>query len=394
MERIFVMNLGTTSFKFKLYDCGEAGQSVLATGELECIGSPVSRYEIKFADGDQVAGETPITDHGMAFDHCFGVLQSNGILKDMGELTAVAYKAVHGGNLSGTRYVDDEVIREMERVLPLAPAHNPIYLSAMKSIRSRYPELKQIARFETSFHATIPEKRVVYSVPYEWKEELGVRRWGFHGSSHQYIAETVAKLQPNAKKVISCHLGGSSSICAILDGKSVATSMGATLQTGMPQNNRVGDFEVFCLPYIMDKYDLTLEQVLEILSKKSGLLGMSGVSNHFHLVQAAADEGNRRAKLTMDAYADQLLGIIGSYTAYLGGLDALVFTGGIGYRADRLRKTVCDGLGYLGMKLDDEKNRDPGAVCVSSDDSRISVYRIKTDEESVVVRCALELLHN
>lgn len=393
MDRIFVMNLGTTSFKFKLYDCDESTQSVLAEGELECIGSAASRYEITLPDGSKQAGETGIPDHGAAFDHCFAVLQRSGVLKDLSELTAVAYKAVHGGSLSGTRYVNDAVIAEMERVLPLAPAHNPIYLSAMRSIRSRYPDLKQIARFETSFHATIPEKRVVYAVPYQWKEELGVRRWGFHGSSHQYIAETMAKLQPEARRVVSCHLGGSSSVCAILDGKSVAISMGATLQTGLPQNNRVGDFEPFCLPYIMDTYGLTLEQVLEILSKKSGLLGLSGVSNHYHLVQAAADEGDERAKLTLDAYADQLLGLIGSYTAYLGGLDALVFTGGIGYRAERLRKAVCDGLAFLGLKLDGEKNSDPQASCISADDSRVGVWRIKTDEESVVVRCALALLH-
>ena len=392
MEKIFIMNLGTTSFKFKFYAFSGEHSDVLATGELESVGADMSRYEIAYPNGSVIAGETPIADHGTAFAHCFSILQRDGIIRDLDDVSAVGYKAVHGGNLSGTCLVDDALIREMERVTPLAPAHNPIYLNAMKDIRARFPQLTQVARFETSFHGTIPEKRVTYGVPYQWKEELGIRRYGFHGSSHQYISQVVAKLQPDARRIISCHLGGSSSICAILDGKSVATTMGATVQSGLFNNNRVGDFEPFCLKPIMEHYGYTLDETLEILSKKSGLLGLSGVSNDLRLVLEAAAAGNPQAQLAFDTFCDNIVGYIGMYTAYLNGLDALVFTGGIGTNSDVLRKKVCRQLGYLGLELDAEKNvrRDDGVV--STDTSRVTVWRLKTDEESVVASCVREFL--
>ena len=320
-------------------------------------------------------------------------LQQSGILADLDDLDAVGYKAVHGGNLSGTQLVTDALLAEMERVTPLAPAHNPIYLQAMKSIRQRYPELKQVARFETSFHSTIPDCRTTYGVPYQWRQELGIRKYGFHGSSHEYIAGRVAQLNPQAKKVINCHLGGSSSICAILDGKSVATSMGATLQSGLFNNNRVGDFEVFCLKPIMDRYGYTLDEALTVLSKESGLLGLSGVSNDLRLVLEAAEQGNKQAQLAFDALCDNILGYIGMYAAYLNGLDALVFTGGIGTGSAALRKQVCEGLAYLGVTLDEEKNVGRGDGAVTTDDSKVTVWRLKTDEESVVAACVREFLH-
>lgn len=392
MEKIFIMNLGTTSFKFKLYAFLGEKSSVLATGELESVGSALSRYEITYPGGNAVSGEAPIPDHGAAFHHCFTILQRDGILRDLEDVTAVGYKAVHGGNLSGTCLVDDALIAEMERVTPLAPAHNPIYLNAMKDIRTRFPGLTQVARFETSFHATIPEKRVTYGVPYRWKEELGIRRYGFHGSSHQYIAQTLARLQPEARRVITCHLGGSSSICAILDGRSIATTMGATLQSGLFNNNRVGDFEPFCLKPIMEHYGYCLEEALDILSRESGLLGLSGVSNDLRLVIQAAREGNSRAQLAVDTLCDNILGYIGMYTAYLNGLDALVFTGGIGTNSDLLRQQVCRQLGYLGVALDPEKNALRKDGIISTDSSKVTVWRLKTDEESVVAGCVRELL--
>ena len=394
MEKIFVMNLGTTSFKFKFYAFEKETAQVLATGELESIGAPLSHYELSYADGRHIDEQAPIADHGTAFAHCFSLLQRDGIIWDLDDVTAVGYKAVHGGNLSGTCLVDDALITEMERVTPLAPAHNPIYLNAMKDIRKRFPGLTQVARFETSFHGTIPEKRVTYGVPYQWKEELGIRRYGFHGSSHQYISQTVAKLQPGARKIINCHLGGSSSICAILDGKSVATSMGATLQSGLFNNNRVGDFEPFCIKPIMDHYGYTLDETLDILSKKSGLLGLSGVSNDLRLVLEAAEAGNSQAQLAFDTLCDNILGYIGMYAAYLNGLDALVFTGGIGTNSALLRKKVCQGLGYLGLELDEEKNEGRADGSISTQDSRVTVWRLKTDEESVVASCVREFLAN
>ena len=392
MDKIFVMNLGSTSFKFKLYAFQGEDAQVLATGDLESIGSAESAYEIAYPDGRSHRETARIPDHGAAFAHCFGILQADGILRDMDDLTAVGYKAVHGGNLSGTCLVDDALIAEMERVTPLAPAHNPIYLNAMKDIRKRFPGLIQVARFETSFHGSIPEKRVTYGIPYQWKEELGIRRYGFHGSSHQYISQTVAKLQPGARRIINCHLGGSSSICAVLDGKSVATSMGATLQSGLFNNNRVGDFEPFCLKPIMEHYGYSLDETLNILSKKSGLLGLSGVSNDLRLVMEAADAGNAQAQLAVDTLCDNILGYIGMYAAYLNGLDALVFTGGIGTNSDVLRKKVCENLSYLGLELDEEKNAGRGDGKISTDSSKVAVWRLKTDEESVVAGCVREFL--
>ena len=393
MDKIFVMNLGTTSFKFKLYAFDDTQPLVLAAGELESIGAASSAYEITYPDGRSHKDHAPICDHGAAFAHCFCILQQDGILRDLDDLTAVGYKAVHGGNLSGTCLVDDALMAEMERVTPFAPAHNPIYLNAMRHIRSRFPKLTQVARFETSFHGSIPENRVTYGVPYAWKEEAGIRRYGFHGSSHQYISQTVAKLQPGARKIVNCHLGGSSSICAILDGKSVATSMGATLQSGLFNNNRVGDFEVFCLKPVMEHYGYSLDEALQILSKQSGLLGLSGVSNDLRQVMEAADAGNTQAQLAVDTLCDNILGYIGMYAAYLNGLDALVFTGGIGTNSHVLRQKVCENLGYLGLRLDAERNlrRDDGII--SSDQSKVTVWRLKTDEESVVAACVYDFLH-
>ena len=386
MKKIFIMNLGTTSFKFKLYLFSAERQQVLASGEMESVGAEQSAYQLQLGDGESAAGKTYIPDHAAGFSFCVNMLQENGILRDLEDLDAVGYKAVHGGKLSGTKIVDDALLFEMERMVPLVPAHNPIYLQAMRDIRKQYPDLKQIARFETSFHATIPDCRTTYGVPYRWREELGIRKYGFHGSSHEYIAGKMQQLYPEVKRVISCHLGGSSSICAISDGKSIATTMGATAQSGLFNNNRVGDFEVFCLPMLMEHYDGSLENVLKVLSKDSGLLGLSGVSNDLRQVLQAMDAGNEQARLAVETLVDNIVGYIGMYIAYLGGLDALVFTGGIGLHSDRIRQLVCSRFAYLGLQLDEEKNAAANTEQISTVRSSVKVYRIKTDEEIVVAR--------
>lgn len=392
MKKIFIMNLGTTSFKFKLYDVDGTDMYVQASGEIESVGAAESRWQYTSADGRSQSGTAPIPNHGAGFTLFLETLQRDGLLKSLADLNAVGYKAVHGGNLSGTRIVDDELIAEMERVTPLAPAHNPIYLSAMKDIRENYPQLMQVARFETSFHATIPDYRTSYGVPYAWREAFGIRKYGFHGSSHEYIATTMQKLQPDAQRIVTCHLGGSSSICAILDGKSIATTMGATLQSGLFNNNRVGDFEPFCLPLLMEKLNCSMDEVLDILSKQSGLLGLSGVSNDLRLVLEAADNGNSHARLAADTLVDNIVGYIGMYIAYLGGLDALVFTGGIGLNSDYIREKVCAKFAYLGLKLDDNANAGRSDGCISTDDSTVSVWRLKTDEESIVAQNVCKML--
>ena len=393
MDKIFIMNLGTTSFKFKLYRCDAEEQEVLAEGELESVGAKESAWSANYPDGRRREGKQPIADHGVAFAHFAQLLQEDGILSDLSDLDAVGYKAVHGGNLSGTLPVDDALMEEMERMVPLAPAHNPIYLTAMKTIRERFPELRQIARFETSFHGTIPDCRTTYGVPYEWRKELGIRKYGFHGSSHQYIAGKTAELDPGAKRIISCHLGGSSSICAILDGESVATTMGATPQSGLFNNNRVGDFDTFAASAVMQHKNCSFEAVLKVLSKESGLLGISGVSNDLREVIDAMENGNAQAKLAVDTLIDNIVGYIGMYTAYLGGLDALVFTGGIGTNSAYLRERVCEKFGWLGLKLDEAANAGRGDGKISAADSSVSVWRLKTNEELVVAKCVWEAIH-
>ena len=392
MKKIFIMNLGTTSFKFKFYLFSAEKQEVLASGEIESVGAAQSRYELQLGEGKTESGVMHVPTHAEGFSFCMKALQECGLLKDLDDLDAVGYKAVHGGNLSGTRHVDDELLAEMERVTPLAPSHNPIYLTAMKDIRERFPNLVQIARFETSFHATIPDCRTTYGVPYQWREEWGIRKYGFHGSSHEYIAGRTRELSPDARRVISCHLGGSSSICAILDGKSIATTMGATPQSGLFNNNRVGDFEVFCLPVLMDHYDGSLDTPPPPPPSESGLLGVSGVSNDLRPVMEKMAEGDPHATLAVETLADNILGYIGMFTAYLGGLDALVFTGGIGLHNAILRKMVCDKLAYMGLVLDAEKNTAAKEECISTDDSRVQVYRLKTDEEIVVARNVYAML--
>ena len=394
MDKIFIMNLGTTSFKFKLYQCDAQTHEILAEGALESVGTGMSHWSLSSPDSQSWDGALPIPDHGVAFTHFIRLLREKGILKDLSDLDAVGYKAVHGGTLSGTCLVDDALIAEMERMIPLAPAHNPIYLAAMKSIHAQYPELTQIARFETSFHSTIPDCRTTYGVPYAWRQEMGIRKYGFHGSSHQYIAGKMRELQPDAGRVISCHLGGSSSICAIRDGRSVATTMGATPQSGLFNNNRVGDFDVFAVSAVMARSGCSFQDVLKVLSRESGLLGISGVSNDLREVLDAMNAGNAQAKLAVDTLIDNILGYIGMYIAYLGGLDALVFTGGIGTNSAYVRQKICEELAWLGLKLDQDANGGLGDGKISAFDSTVSVWRLKTNEELVVAKCVWEALHS
>ena len=386
------MNLGTTSFKFKCYLFSGDKQEVIASGEIESVGAENSHYELQLGKSTENSGSLHIANHAEGFAFCLKSLEESGLLRDLNDLDAIGYKAVHGGRISGTRVVDDELIEEMERVSPLAPAHNPIYLTAMKDIRDRFPTLTQVARFETSFHATVPDYRTTFGVPYKWRSEWGIRKYGFHGSIHEYIAGKMREICPNANKVISCHLGGSSSICAIQDGKSIATTMGATPQSGLFNNNRVGDFEIFCLPMIKEHYNGSLEKVFNVLSKESGLLGLSGVSNDLRLVIKAMDEGNKQAQLAVETFVDNIVGYIGMYTAFLGGLDALVFTGGIGLHSDRIRQMVCGKLSYLGIILDASQNASENGELISKENSAVKVYRIKTDEELVVARNVYSVL--
>src|SRR3954454_6050134 len=309
---VLVANLGSTSFKFKLLDMSNKNGEVVARGGYERIGQSGS----------------PHKTHGDVIDE---------ILKTLGKIPdAIGFKAVHGGPISGAVRVSDEVIATMEQFTDVAPAHNPPYIAAMKALRAKLPNVPQVAAFETAFHQTIPQSRQVYAIPHEWTEKLGIRRYGFHGASHRYIATWVKEMAPGARKVISCHLGGSCSICAIEDGKSVGNSFGMTAQSGVPHCNRVGDFDTFAL-LKLTKQGMSVDEVFKKLSKEGGMLGMSGISPDMRDVEKAAAGGSPRAKLAIDAFVESVRAFIGQYLVVLGGCDVLAFTGGIGGNGVRPR---------------------------------------------------------
>lgn len=382
--RIMVLNLGSTSFKFKYYSDG-ASLCESATGVFENIGETESDYNISF-EGLTRKGSCYIENHRAAFDIACEALLESSFFGGLDKIDAVCYKAVHCGTITGMHSVNDELIEKMHQYICFAPVHNTIYIDMMKKMREKYPQLLQLAYFETSFHASIPEKRALYGVPFEWHEELGVRRYGFHGSSHRYIAEKMKMIAPEFKRIISIHLGGSSSICAIEDGKSIACSMGATPQSGLFQNNRVGDFDAFCLPALMQKYNWSINTALDMLSKQSGLLGVSGVSNDIRDVLNEAKAGNRRAELCIEAYCDNIVGYIGMFNAYLKGVQAIVFTGGIGRNSIEIRNIVCDALLFTGIEIDKEINENNKEGMISTSDSSIHVFVLKTNEEFVLAQ--------
>ena len=302
--------------------------------------------------------------------HCLAQLTDpkTGCLKDAAEVSAIAFKAVHGGSISGVQRVTPEVLAAMEQVNHAAPAHNGPYIKAMRLLGEKLPQIPLVAAFETDFHRTIPDRNRFYAVPYDWAEKALVRRWGFHGASHRYIAERTAELLNRSDlRIISCHLGGSSSLCAIRSGSSVAASMGMSAQSGLPQNNRCGDFDPFALPLVMQQTGKSLTEVLDILASQSGLLGLSGLSTDFRDLGQAAAAGNARAKLALDVYTAAVRHYLGAYLVELGGADVIVFTGGIGENRAECRAAVCANLEELGIVLDPAANaRAQGEACISA----------------------------
>jgi acetate kinase len=390
--KILVANLGSTSFKFRLFDM--AGEVQLARGGIERIGSPESRCAVEIA-GRRREESRRVADHAEAVRWCLAQLTDAecGCLKAAGEVSAIAFKAVHGGRRSGVQRVTPQVLADMAEVSAVAPAHNPPYIAAMRLLSERLPEIPLVAAFETDFHRTISDANCHYAVPYAWAQEALVRRHGFHGASHRYIAQRTAELLGPGLRIISCHLGGSSSLCAIRDGRSVATSMGFSPQSGLPQNNRVGDFDPFALPVVMRHTGKSLDEVLSILDKESGLLGLSGVGGDLRDIEEAAARGNARARLAIDVFAAAVRHYLGAYLVELGGADAIVFTGGIGENRPTFRATVCRDLEELGIVLDPAANQSAhGEARLSAAASRVQIWTIPTNEELVVARQAAKLL--
>jgi len=357
---VLVANLGSTSFKYKLLDMSAEGETI-ARGGYERIGQSGSPYKT----------------HGDVIDV---------ILKELPHKPdAIGFKAVHGGPISGAVRVTDQVLATMEEFADVAPAHNPVYVAAMRAFGQKLPQVPQVAAFETAFHQTVPIARQVYAIPYEWTERLGIRRYGFHGASHRYVATRVRDLLGSAaRRVISCHLGGSCSVCAIENGKSVANSFGMTAQSGVPHNNRCGDFDTFALLKLI-RQGLGLEEIFKRLGEEGGLLGMSGLSPDMRDVEKAAAEGNTRAKVAVDAFVESVRHFIGAYLVVLGGCDVLVFTGGIGENGIALRDAICRNLEWAGIALDPQKNQ---VRCketkVSKVESGAEIWIIPTNEELIV----------
>jgi len=393
--KVLVANLGSTSFKYRLYDMGDERQ--LARGGIERIGSAESRCVVQIG-ANRVERTLRVPDHAEAVRQCLAQLTDprTGCLKDAGEVSAIGFKAVHGGRTSGVQFVTDALLDDMERMNPVAPAHNPAYIGAMRLLHERLPEIPLVAAFETGFHQTIPDRNRYYAVPDAWAAEAQVLRWGFHGASHRYIAVRTAELLGTDRlRIISCHLGGSSSLCAIRNGQSVANSLGTSPQTGLPHNNRVGDFDPFALPLVMQHTGKSLEEVLRILASESGLAGLSGTSGDMRDLGEAAAAGNARAKLALDVFAASTRHYLGAYLVELGGADVIVFTGGIGENRSDFRAAVCAGLEELGIVLDLQANQRAQGECkIHTPSSRVQIWVIPTNEELIVARQARELLES
>jgi acetate kinase len=393
--KILVANLGSTSFKYRLFDMNDERQ--LARGGIERIGSPASRAMVEIG-GRRSEQSIAVPDHAAAVRKSLDLLTdpASGCLKDPREVTAIGFKAVHGGTVSGVQRVTPQVLAAMEEVNDVAPAHNPPYVAAMRLLSEKLPGIPLVAAFETGFHATISERIRCYAAPYEWATEHNVKRFGFHGASHRYIAERMARLTEHGDlRLISCHLGGSSSLCAIRNGQSVATSMGMSPQSGLPQNNRAGEFDPFSLPLIMRRTGQSLSTVLETLAERSGLLGLSGLSGDMRDLEEAAIGGNARARLALDVYTTSVRHYLGAYLVELGGANAIAFTGGIGENSASIRAAVCQNLESLGIVLDKSKNSAAqGEARVDATASRVQLWIMPTNEELIVARQTKQFLES
>jgi acetate kinase len=391
--KILVANLGSTSLKYRLFNM--AGEQVLARGGVERIGSEKSRALVEAGSIKEEIQE-PVSDHAAAVRRCLKQLSDPNLhcLKDPAELAAIAFKAVHARGITGVHRVDNKVLAAMEAYNDVAPAHNPPYVRAMRLLAEKLPQIPLVAAFETGFHETIGPEHRAYAVPLEWKENFGIKRWGFHGASHRYIAERTAQLLNNTQaRIISCHLGGSSSLCAIRNGKSVGNSLGMSPQTGLPHNNRVGDFDPFALPAIMRATGKNLDQVLDDLANRSGLLGLSGISNDLRDIEEAMRQDNPRAKLAIQVLVASIRDYLGAYLLRMNGAEAIVFTGGIGENSAFLRSQVCHSLDWFGILLDPRRNQEArGEQSIHADKSRVHIWIMPTNEELIVARQTKALL--
>ena len=395
MEKVLAINSGSSSLKFKLFVM--PAEEVIAAGKIERIGIKDSRVEIKYGLGQKYEKVEDIKDHKVAVDLLMKLLIKLEIIRDYMEINGVGHRVVAGGEyFKHSEIVDDEVIRKIEEIQDLAPLHNPANLIGIKAFKEILPYACSVVVFDTAFHQTMPEENYIYSVPYEWYEKLGIRRYGAHGTSHRYVANEAQKLlnQPlKDLKLISCHLGAGASICAIKNGKSFNTSMGFTPLAGLTMATRSGVVDASAIAYAMDHLGISsIDEMLEILNKQSGLLGISGVSSDMRDVNQAAREGNHRAALAGQIFERTVVDYIGQYIAEMGGVDGIIFTAGIGENSVSLRAHIVEKLAYLGIELDAGENSKRGINnIISTPNSNVTVMRIMTDEEVMIARDVVAL---
>ena len=384
--KILSVNAGSSSLKFQMYEMPE--EKVLISGTFERIGIGGGFYTIKI-NGEKIKKEKELADHSVAVQTLIDELLENKVIESLDEIKGVGHRIVHGGEkYASSVIINDDVIKTVEELSSLAPLHNPANLIGVRTFMELIPNATQVGCFDTAFHQTMAKREFLYPVPYEWYEKYGVRRYGFHGMSHNYIANRTAEIleNPNAR-IISCHIGNGGSLCAIKDGKSIDTSMGFTPNAGLMMGSRSGDIDCTLIPYIMDKTGESLEEVINDLNKKSGYLGVSGISSDSRDIEDAAAQGNERAILAQDMYVEKIVNYIAEYYLELGGADAIVFTAGVGENSKATRKAIIDRLAPLGIKIDEEANNVRGEEkLISTEDSTVKVYIIPTDEEVMIAR--------
>lgn len=395
--KIFVVNAGSSSLKYQLIDM--ENEQVLAKGLCERIGV-TGAISHKSADGRTYTAETPMPTHSEAFEAVVYALTKSEakVIDSFDEIAAIGHRIVQGGSIfKGSCLITPEALQQIDDLGALAPLHNPAHVLGIKAcIKTFGTEKPQVAVFDTSFHQTMPEHVYMYALPYEYYEKYGVRKYGAHGTSHGFVSSRLAEVMGKDKKdlkMIVCHLGNGCSITAVKDGVCYDTSMGFTPLDGFMMGTRTGTLDPSALTFIAEKENLTPADINRICNKESGMLGISGVSNDNRDIAAAAAAGNHRAQLATDMQRYQILKFVGSYIAAMNGVDAIAFTGGIGENDGELRKYVCDNLGYMGVKIDDEKNTLRGTeVKISTDDSKVDVYVIPTNEELAIARDTLKII--
>lgn len=389
--KILVINCGSSSLKYQLIDMET--EELMAKGLVERIGIEGSRIKHETIGKEKKTIETPMQDHKRALELVMESLTNEeyGAIKSLDEIDAVGHRVVHGGeDFAQSVIIDEKVLKGIEDNVEIAPLHNPPNIMGIKACQRLLPNVKQVAVFDTAFHQTMPAESYIYALPYEYYEKYKIRRFGFHGTSHKYITNRAAEMlgkDVDEVNLITCHLGNGSSICAVKNGKSIDTSMGFTPLEGLAMGTRCGDLDPAILPFLMEKENLSTDEINTLINKKSGVLGISGVSSDFRDIEAARDEGNKRAKLALDIFEKRVRGYIGSYMTELDHVDAIVFTAGVGENSIEMRESIVNGLKSLGIKIDTERNNVRGEdKLISADDSSIKIFVIPTNEELMIAR--------